>query len=50
MMKSFEINFSDLNERAQKEFLELMGLKSAEEGNYDIVPLAIFEVEDGGDQ
>ena len=45
-MKSFEINFSDLNERAQKEFLELLGLESAEDGNWDIVPLAIFETED----
>lgn len=45
-MKSFEIMFSDLNERAQKEFLDLLGLNSAEEGNWDIVPLAIFETED----
>ena len=46
----FEINFSDLNEAAQKEFLRLMGLNSAEEGNFDFVPLAIFEYGRGGDQ
>ena len=45
-MKTFEIMFEDLKENAQKEFLDLLGLKSPKEGNWDIIPIAIFETED----
>jgi hypothetical protein len=37
---AFEIYLTDLTEKAQKEFLEFMGLPSAEEGNYDVFPIA----------
>lgn len=45
-MKSFEINFDDLTERAQEEFLEFMGLETAADGNFDVNPIAIFCFED----
>lgn len=45
-MKTFEIMFEDLNENAQRAFLELMGIENAEEGNWDIVPIAVFETEE----
>ena len=45
-MKTFEIMFDDLTEEVQARFLDFMGLKSPKEGNYDIVPLSIFELED----
>lgn len=43
---TFEIYFSDLNEEAQKEYLEFQGVESAEELNTDISPIAIIENED----
>lgn len=46
MTRSFEINYSDLNEKAQKEYLEFQKVDSAEELNTDCCPLAIIEVED----
>jgi hypothetical protein len=47
-LKSFEIFFNDLNEDAQKRFLEFQEIDSAADGNYDIdvVPLAIFNREE----
>lgn len=41
-MQSFEIYFSDLNEDAQKRFLEFEGIATAADGNYDIntIPIA----------
>ena len=50
MRKTFEIMFDDLNEEAQKRFLSLFGLERAEDGNWNIVPLAVFETEDGDDE
>ena len=41
---TFEIYFSDLTEQAQKEFLEVAGLQSAEDGNYDVFPIATLEL------
>lgn len=35
-----EIYFDDLTEDAQKSFLEAMGMKSPEEGNYEVFPIA----------
>ena len=45
-MKTFEIMFDDLTEEAQRQFLEFQGLGDPEDGNYDIVPIAIVELED----
>ena len=45
-----EIYFDDLNEEAQKKFLKAMGIETSEDGNYDIVPIAIVpvpEIDDG---
>lgn len=39
-----QIYFSDLNEEAQKEFLEAMGIKTSDEGNYEVLPIAIAPV------
>ena len=45
-MKMFEIMFDDLTEEAQKRFLEFQGLESPEDGNYEVVPIAIVELAD----
>lgn len=47
-MKTFYIYFSDLNEDAQKELLDLVGAKNASEMNWDldIVPLASVDFEE----
>jgi len=42
-MPKLEIFLRDLKEDVQKEVLEFEGLKTAEDGNYDIVPLFILE-------
>lgn len=41
----FKIYFSDLNEEAQKEFLKCMHLDNAQEGNFDVFPIAILEAD-----
>ncbi len=41
MLQDFEIFFSDLTEEAQKQFLDFVNLKSADEGNYDVMPITI---------
>jgi hypothetical protein len=45
--KSFDIYFSDLNEEAQKELLELVGATDPSDMNWDIdmCPIAIYETE-----
>jgi len=45
-MIEFPIYFDDLNEETQKRFLEVQGLSSPEEGNYDITPIAIVQHDD----
>jgi hypothetical protein len=45
-MKLFEIMFDDLTEEAQKQFLEFQGLDNPQDGNFDIAPLAIIELEE----
>jgi len=45
-MKTFKIMFDDLNDEAQKVFLEFQGLDNPEDGNFDISPLAIVDFED----
>ena len=44
----FEIYFSDLNEKAQKELLEFVGESDPKEMNWDldILPIAIYETGD----
>lgn len=46
-MKTFEIYFSDLNEKAQNELLEMVGIDNASEMNWDIdvIPIATFDFE-----
>lgn len=45
-----EIYFDDLNEEAQKKFLKAMGIETSDEGNYDVIPIAIVSIPeiDGG--
>jgi hypothetical protein len=45
-MGTFEIMFDDLKNEVQQRFLEFQGLDNPQDGNYDIVPLAIVELED----
>ncbi len=45
-MKTFEVMFDDLTEEAQRRFLEFQGLGDSKDGNYDIVPIAVIELED----
>ncbi len=46
-MKTFEIYFNDLNEKAQNELLEMVGVDNASEMNWDmdIIPIATFDFE-----
>jgi len=46
MTRTHEIYFSDLNEQAKKEYLEFHGVKSAEELNEGISPIATIELEE----
>ena len=46
LMKSFEIMFDDLNEGAQKRFLEFQGLNDPEDGNFETMPIAIVDLEE----
>ena len=44
-MKQFNIYFEDLDKQIQREVLKFYKLKSAEEGNLNLSPLCILEVE-----
>jgi hypothetical protein len=48
--RSFEINFSDLNEQAQQRYLEFAKVESASDLNADCCPLAIVELEDTNEE
>ncbi len=39
-----EIYFNDLNKEAQEKFLEAMGIKTSDEGNYEVFPIAVTPV------
>ena len=39
--EEFEIYINDLVEEKQKELLNFLGIKSIEEGNYDVFPISI---------
>lgn len=45
-----EIFFHDLNEDAQKKFLKAMGIETGDEGNYDIIPIAIVPIPEIDDE
>ena len=45
MFKSFDIMLSDLKEEKQKEFLDFLGVSGIEETNYDVFPIAVFDLE-----
>ena len=47
-MKTFEITFDDLNEEAQKQLMELVGIESPSDMNWDIPgwPLAYIDFEE----
>ena len=49
-MDDLEIYFDDLTEDAQRKVLELYGLDSAEDGNFDNSPLFILEYEEMEDE
>ena len=42
-MKTLEIYFSDLNEEAQKEVLNLYDIKDESDGNFEYIPLFILD-------
>lgn len=41
---NIEVFFDDLNEEAQKVFLEAQGIETPEEGNYDTMPIAVIPI------
>ena len=41
MLKTIEIYWNDLTEKKQKEIVDII-----DDGNYDIYPIAIIEIED----
>lgn len=43
----FEIMLNDLKPEAQKAFLKYMGIKNPPEGNYEVVPIAMIDYNDG---
>jgi len=45
-VKTFEIMFDDLNEEAQRAFLEFQGIESPSDGNYETVPIAVVELDE----
>ena len=47
-MKTFDIYFSDLNEKAKKSFLEFMGIEDPKEANMDIdvIPIATIDMDE----
>lgn len=45
-MKTFEIYFNDLKPEAQRELLETFGLSSADEMNWETLPVATVDMEE----
>ena len=39
-----EIYFDDLNEDTKEEFLKAMRMENSNEGNYDVVPIAVVPI------
>ena len=46
MSKTLEIMFDDLNSEAQQEVLRFYDCKTPEDGNFDIAPLFVLELEE----
>ena len=46
----FELYFSDLTPDAQTRFLTACGLKSAAEGNYDVLPIVFLPFESNDEE
>lgn len=44
-LKAVEVFFADLRREKQQELLEALGLKGPDEGNFELVPLAVLEFE-----
>jgi hypothetical protein len=44
--ETFEIYFYDLSEDAKKRFLAFMRIDNPSKGNYDIFPIATFDIEE----
>lgn len=49
-MKTFEIYYKDLTPEAKRRFLEFAGVANAEEGNYDVFPIATVDLEDTNEE
>jgi hypothetical protein len=45
MIETFEIYFRDLNKDAQERFLTFQEIENPEDGNYDVFPIAIIELD-----
>jgi hypothetical protein len=43
MSETFEIMLSDFTEEAQKAILAFYGVDSPEDGNWDVMPIAVLE-------
>ena len=43
--ENFEIYFDDLNDRAKQEFLKAQGLETPDDGNYDVMPIAVVPIQ-----
>jgi len=46
MEKYIEIYFDDLNEEAQERVLDFYGFSHKLEGNFDLIPLFVLEIEE----
>jgi len=40
--ENFEIMIRDLKDDVQKDVLAFLGIKTVEDGNYDVVPIAVI--------
>ena len=49
-MRTLELYFNDLTPEAQKKYLKVQGVSSADELNWEISPIAIIEVEENSDE
>ena len=49
MTKTFEFYWNDLTKECQKRFAEFLGYDENENGNYDLIPFTIFEIEEDDD-
>ena len=44
--RAFDIYFSDLKEETQKEYLKFLNIKSSDESNLDLTPIAMVEIDE----